>query len=276
MDGKTVDGEALLRLVETDALGDFPRTKSNSPGTAQFASLSSADSRVLLKLKDLHQVDFDSDATSHVSQSYTKARMAVLASSALGQSLPVNIGKVTFGTPIPRKPREIGLSVPAFESRNYDVYWIEIATTFRELNLNDIEKLKLEVVFPENAIALELLPKNITVESTDTIVTSNPTVEMEVGKVKVSIGEFYKHTVEYKNLKPTVISYGLREREFGWELSESAKQLGSHMFVAIVGVPKNAKQIPVTLSMLFKVKPKNWLLEGSVASTNPVSLNIRF
>jgi hypothetical protein len=77
---------------------------------------------------------------------------------SLSKSFLAYIGRITFGLPVPSRAEEIGLILPDFVSRNFDVYWIELTATYREMADDALEEMVFNISLPPDCVALELIP----------------------------------------------------------------------------------------------------------------------
>jgi hypothetical protein len=81
----------------------------------------------------------------------------------------------------------------------------------------------------------------------------------------VSVGSIFQRNIVYETVRPQITGYGLRESAFSWSLEDEAIAMGSYVFVAAVGVPKDAGKL--FLKQSVAVKASSFLLEGDWAST---------
>lgn len=202
-------------------------------------------------------------------------KASIKGSPQLSKSLLFSIGKITFGMPIVMTSNEIGLSLPFYVKRDFDVYVIEFAVTFRDIDVSDINKMFFNVILPDNHIALELIPLQNGVKKEEEITVKNPDIGVNVGGTEVSVGEFYKKKVSFSYLEPTIRAFGLREKNFSWSLEGKALGLGAHKFISIVGVPKGAGEITLQFAAHFKVAP-SLLAAGGITSTELHQKRIKF
>jgi hypothetical protein len=149
-----------------------------------------------------------------------------------------NIGEITFGVPIIYTAEEKGLYVPHSLENAYDVYWVDLVVTYRDINPGELAELAFNVAVPEQSIALKLVPLRFgkTVDYSQT--ASSPEIGVAYAGAKISIGDYFSQTVSYRYLKPTIEGYGEGERIFSWKILHDAIGGGSHRFAAILEVPK--------------------------------------
>jgi hypothetical protein len=174
--------------------------------------------------------------------------------NSLEQSILLNVGDITFGRPTVYTSREKDLALPQSINRDFDVYWIDLAATFRDMDPADIDEMAINFATPEGTEAFELLPLVVSREFTVTKEMSAPKIWVEVGGATVTLGEVFKKTIEYISLKPSVVAYGLGERRFSWVIRDDAIRAGSHRFVAIVGVPKGSPEVEIAMSGHVRLK----------------------
>jgi hypothetical protein len=156
-------------------------------------------------------------------------------------ALKVELSPISFGKPLSVPAEEQGLKIPPSISRRYDVYWLEFALSLREIRSSDVEEVLFDVRFPNDVIALELIPLLYGKERQVVQSESTPPITVAGRGAAVTIGEFYKQTVTFTTLEPTIVAVGLRESNVAWRLRDEAIRLGSQKFIAIVGVPKDAR-----------------------------------
>lgn len=166
----------------------------------------------------------------------------------LAKSVLQNVGEITFGRPTVFTEEEKSLDIPDSIRRDFDVYWIDLAVTFREMSSDDVAEMGINFATPEGTVALELIPLVYSNEFAVGKEVGSPEIGVKLGGATVTLGEVYRKTIAYTQLKPTVVAYGLGERRFSWTISEEAIRVGSHRFVAIVGVPKGSEGVEIAMS----------------------------
>ncbi len=168
----------------------------------------------------------------------------------LKDALVVEFGKVTFGKPLVKTGREAGFKVQRAIAEEYDVYLVEFAITFYDIPVTELEELSYRLSLQEDCIAFELAPLRLTAEENITQTVQTP--EITIGPL--TLGQFFERQVVFKNIRPQVIAYGLREDSFSWSLTNDAVVPGSHIFVAALGIPKGRKEFSLRQSVGAKTK----------------------
>jgi hypothetical protein len=173
---------------------------------------------------------------------------------------------VTFGTPLISTSTEAHLNVPQEISRDFDVYLIQLAMTWRQLPSVDLTELGFSVKVPSDTLALALMPLRygITVEEKT---GTHPAPEVELEGVKVKLGEVYGRDISFSYLKPTIQAYGLQESQFSWTMRDQAIQPGAERFLCVVGVPKHSKELALVMSAFVR-KTSSMFSAGGIESTD--------
>lgn len=179
-------------------------------------------------------------------------------------------GEVTFGKPTVFSSEEKRLDLPESIIANADVYWIEFAVSFRDVEICNIEKLIFTVSADEGISALQLIPLRFDKEISKTITTSSPELKTRY----VAVGKVYGQEVVYKSLKPIIIADGLQESDFSWTLMDEAVQPGAKRFIAVLQVPKGKKLLMLNIQAGAKTKP-GWVAQGNIISTKAKLVNIK-
>jgi hypothetical protein len=198
---------------------------------------------------------------------------------ALQKSVLENVGDITFGIPIVYTASEKNLIVPKSIRKLYDVYWIDLVVTYRELDPRDVAEMAFNAAVPEQSVALKLIPLRFGVEVSRGETEAMPEMGIEYGGTKVSVGEYFSQTVSYKYLKPTIEAYGEGERRFSWRITEEAISGGSHRFAVILGVPKGTPQIDFAFSGHVRLRKSfigEWYDGELIAGTDPWVLPVSF
>lgn len=159
---------------------------------------------------------------------------------------PPHLADITFGQPLIYTASEKNLLIPSTILDEFDVYWIEFAITLRGNDLDLINDISLNVALEEGYVALALFPDNYT-KSID----SGPIRAINREKLpgtSVYLGDVFGQSIFYSYIRPKILSFGLKERAFGWKLSGLAIHAGSQKFVAVVAAPKQAEAITIGLS----------------------------
>ena len=173
---------------------------------------------------------------------------------ALAKSILENVGDITFGKPVVYKATEKDPVVPESINHEFDVYWLDLRATFREMDQEEIDEMVINYATPRGTVALELIPLQYSQEFAVSKEFGAPEISVELGGNVLTVGEFFRKTVAYKELKPTVVAFGLGETRFSWALRDQAVRAGSHKFVAIVGVPKGSEGVDIAMSGHVRLK----------------------
>jgi hypothetical protein len=197
----------------------------------------------------------------------------------LQESLLQSIGEITFGIPIVYSASEKGLAIPESLRKKYDVYWVDFAVTFRGMNPKGLAEMVVNYALPEGSVAIEIVPLEYGVDESHQESVNAPDVGIDYGGAKITVGEFFKTTVSYKYLRPTVIGYGLGQRTFSWQLEDEAIRSGSHRFAAIIGVPKNTHEVDIAMSGHVRLRQSfaGEILGGeAIGGTRPFLVPVTF
>ena len=201
-------------------------------------------------------------------------RNSIREYDALERSLLYKLGEISFGMPLVQTAREMALIVPGSIASRFDVYWVELAITFRGFDAGELEEMSFNVGLPADHVALELIPLRYGPQIETQVDTRSPEIGARVGGVNVTIGEFFRKTVAYSHIKPTVTAAGLREDRFSWTLRDEAIALGSHKFIVVIGVPRGADAVELSMSAHVKTDP-SLFFAGDVAGTDVKVINVR-
>ena len=193
---------------------------------------------------------------------------------SLSKSLLAQIGNITFGLPVPIESVALGLSVPEFIERNFDVYWLEFSVTYRDMEDDNLREMVFNVSFPKEYVALELIPIRFGPKISVSEEASSPELTVKVAGNEISVGEFYGRRVTYDVIRPTIVAYGKGENSISWIMREEAISGGSHTFVAIVGIPNGADSIDVAMNAHVKTD-RLFGIEGDIAGTEAKAFNLR-
>ncbi len=184
-------------------------------------------------------------------------------------------GQVTFGQPIVYTAQEKKLVVPVAVSAQNNVYWVELAVSFRDIEIANAKTLIFRVSLPPGIVALELIPLRFDKEASVTRRVSSPEIRAQYGNTTVELGKVYEQEVVYTSLKPIIVADGLQESEFAWSLSDEAIQHGARRFIAVIQVPKGRQS--VTAQLQASVRTKALFAQGDLVSTQPkhIELHLR-
>jgi len=185
------------------------------------------------------------------------------------QAAKISFSPVSFGEIFVYSKNDRDLIIPPPIDRKYDVFWVEFPVSLRDLEAEYVTEVSFHVFLPENARALDLIPWRFGAETVVTEESKTPAVTFK----EVTIGEFYKKTVAYTTLKPTIVATGLREHKFSWILTGEAISTGSYLFVGVLGVPKGQCAINAGLGVNAKTTDL-FGFQGDVAGTGIVFMEI--
>jgi hypothetical protein len=73
---------------------------------------------------------------------------------ALAKSILENVGDITFGKPVVYKATEKDLVVPESINHEFDVYWLDLRATFREMDQEEIDEMVINYATPRGTVAL--------------------------------------------------------------------------------------------------------------------------
>jgi len=211
---------------------------------------------------------------SEAQQNFVYAAASMSSLPRLKNAAQFIAGRVTFGKPTLHTSAERKLLIPDSITAASDVYWIEFAVSFRDLNTRNIERLAFGVTAPSGTVALELVPLRYDREMSTSQITSSPEIKLRVGEKAVELGKIFEQQVVFRTLRPIIVADGLQEHEFSWSLMEEAIQPGAKRFVAILAVPKGSQSLTVLFQATAITKP-GFFAQGNVIATEPVLAEIR-
>lgn len=160
-----------------------------------------------------------------------------------------SVGFASYGTIRALNAKEAQLSVDTATAARHDVYLLELVTTLHDLDLQQIHEVFFQTeCMHADCVAWELAPFKVGTEVDVETSIKNPEVTIR----GVEVGEFFRRTIKYKTLKPTITAYGLREDDFSWSLQGDAIGLGSFSFMVAIGVPKGTTQLRLQQSVRLK------------------------
>jgi len=175
-----------------------------------------------------------------------------LSDERVASSTLVQLGGIRFGIPIAYTARDKKLVLEPSVAKNYDVYWLEFAISPGEEAIRTVSDLFFLVTLQNSStIALELVPLRYGGEQAVTEKFGTPEVSIEG---KVTVGQIYEQTIEYKQLKPTILATGLHDAQFGWRLMDQMVDTSSKRLIAIVRVPKGTRELPLTMAVSGTIK----------------------
>lgn len=216
------------------------------------------------KLGDINRFDPSEQINQFNSIQATLSKYPVLL-----QAAKITLSPVSFGEIFAFSAAERDLDIPPPISKKYDVYWVEFPLSLRNLEDDYVRQVSFHVFLPDDSTALDLIPWRYGVEAAVTETTGSPPITIK----DVTIGEFYRKTVAYTMLRPTIVATGLREHRFSWVLTEEAASTGSYLFVVLLGVPKN--QCRMNAGLAVDAETTDWLgLQGDVAGTGVIFTEI--
>lgn len=205
----------------------------------------------------------DRDAQS----AYVMTDSAFSAYHHLAGAVRFSAGQVTFGKIVSHSASEWQLQVPDSIARDYDIYGLEFAVSFRDLD-QPFEKLIFSASAPDDSIALELVPLRYDKIINETLrKTTKAEATATAGGNTVTIGKSFEQEIAFQDPIPTLIADGLRESSFSWTMTDNAVQPGSKKFVAIVGVPHGRARLELKISASARTKD-TWYAQGDIVSTD--------
>ncbi len=278
--GRVVEADPNLVLCLTHTEINFPeglRTFHHPVGGSNIEFLE-VDQRAFQKFTGSYAL-VDSASELKSSQAYVKLSNAsanINSLPLLNQSAKSVAGEVSFGRPVVYSANEKKLVLPESITSKSDVYWIELALTFRDINPDNLSELEFDAAAPPETSALELIPYRFDKETNVKSLTSSPDIKVEAYGAKVDLGKVFEQEISYKSLKPMIVASGLRESEFSWTLTGESVQKGSQRFVAVLQVPKRQSQIILQFRARAKTK-RTFGFQGDIISTErPISAYIKF
>ena len=185
------------------------------------------------------------------------------------QAAKINFSPVSFGEIFVFSSLDRSLEIPSPIARKYDVYWVEFPMSLRDLEEDQVTEVSFHVFLSEDSRALDLIPWRVGTDKTVTEETKSPSITVK----EIAIGEFYKRTVAYTTLRPTIVATGLREHKFSWVLTGEAVSTGSYLFVGVVGVPKGSCSVTAGLGVNAKTADV-FGFQGDVAGTGVIVMEI--
>ena len=72
----------------------------------------------------------------------------------MAKSILENVGDITFGKPVVYKATEKDLVVPESINHEFDVYWLDLRATFREMDQEEIDEMVINYATPRGTVAL--------------------------------------------------------------------------------------------------------------------------
>jgi hypothetical protein len=181
------------------------------------------------------------------------------------KSLLIAMGNITFGMPIIYHSDELKMQLPRQISSNYDVLWVELGVSFRDMREYEISEMAYNLRLPRGAIALKLVPLRYGVETKVEKTTKSPEVSFKTGQGEISIGEFFRRTVSFDYLRPIINAEGQGEAAFSWKLYDEAIASGTHQFAAIIGLPKGERSL--SLAMSAHIQFQEYVVVNKIAGT---------
>lgn len=198
---------------------------------------------------------------------YEKTDIAVGGHAYLSSASRFTAGQVTFGKIVVHTSAEWDMRIPESISKSYEVYGLEFAVSFRELDPSEFEKLIFNVSIPADSIAFELVPLRYDRAITETVKDSTKAgVTAKLGATEISVGRVFERDIAFQHPIPTLIADGLRESSFAWTMTDEAVQPGSKKFVAFVGVPKGTDVLQTKIWSTGRTK-KSLFAMGNILST---------
>jgi hypothetical protein len=131
----------------------------------------------------------------------------------------------------------------------WDIYWVNFAFSIDPSACSisttecQIKEVYYSTQLDDRDIALELLPERYSIPVKVKETSKTPEIGVEAHGMSLHVKEFYEQTVEYEQLRPTIIANGLQEHKFGWILKDDAAGEGANRFVGVIGVPKGTRAL---------------------------------
>lgn len=185
--------------------------------------------------------------------------------SKLEKALLVELGEITFGRPEIFTAQEKNLVLSSNTAARFDVYWVELFVSFRDIFADSLTQMAFHVSIPDTYVALALVPDRYGVDVEVGKKLATPSIDVEFGGKSISVGEFYSRSVSFNYLRPTIVSQGPGESRFDWIMRDEAVISGAHKFVAIIGVPRGENKLPLALSA--HVVTKEFIVANQIAGT---------
>ncbi len=271
-----------IDAVATRKILEMSMSPANGWATYQPKTVTDADSDTegvpvdadfAKSVKSLYQtVSMESGPalTVHHANTIATATKVAAADTRVASATLVRLTDIRFGQPIAFPAHDKKLAVEPSIAKRYDVYWIEFVVSPGEDVADELSELLFTVSMQDaTAIALELVPLRYGTEASVKQKAQTPEVSVEAPNGgKVAVGEIYEQTIEYKELKPTVMATGLHDANFGWVIKGDALDPSSKRLIAIVGVRKNTHEIPLALTVAGTLR--DWgLFQSRRATTEP-------
>jgi hypothetical protein len=187
-------------------------------------------------------------------------------SPKLFKLLRYEIGEVTLGkphvVPVQRlkqylKAKE-NVNVPEWLTGQADFYFLDIPFTIHSIvkpNIYKYEHVLLEVNFKNpNHTCYEMYPIAVIEEMPPVKLEFGLEPEVRKGDVIVSLGRIFNLELIYRNLRPTVTSYGVGENRFYWKIEGNALKMKTWRRVfALAEVPKGDDYIDGSMGIKAKL-----------------------
>ena len=202
---------------------------------------------------------------------WLEANTALEGLQKVAAASKLTAGQVSFGVPLVSTAREMKLVLPSSVKVNSDVYGIQFAVSFRDLDLSGVTQLSFGVSGPSEAIALQLIPLRYDSSADVKRTISSPELKAKYGPYAIELGKVYEQEIVYKSLRPKIAASGLQENRFSWSLLDDAIQSGTQTFIVVIRVPKGKKSLTLQLQASAKI---NGLFQGDVVSTELAIVDI--
>jgi hypothetical protein len=265
--GLDYDPEVVGNIVAANK-----RIKDPANTTAWSYSDLSLDSSFATGLRDVYEsMKSVSPQASEVEKiaAVSNGIQAATADLPVATSILVKAGDAGIGRPLIFTAAEKNLKIERSLMNQYDIYWIQFAVNPSEELAEQSLELRYDIAIQDaNCLALNIQPDRVGVKESVRSVDNTP--DVKVGNVEV--GEMYSRTIEYQHIRPTILGHGVQLPSFGWIFSDEALDASTKRLFAVVGVPKNQKEISTEMSVTAKLKGYfGTTLESQWGSTGPTA-----
>ena len=211
-----IDAALVPSLVLSDVFGTDPIRYTVAANDPQKTLLVPGDYDSIKTLKATYSALELAGAEAGTARGIlvANAYAALNSRPLLRKGVEVKAGRITFGTPLLYPVAAKHPSIPTEWRKKYTVHQIQLALTVHELVKENITELTFLVYAPQDCIAAELAPLKVEREEETTKTRQTPDVEVGVKGASVKIGSFLGEEVSFKALIPTLIAYGLQEKDF--------------------------------------------------------------
>ena len=120
---------------------------------------------------------------------------------------------------------------------------LQFAFTITGLDHRDLDSIDFRVKVNGDVQVVNLLPLRHEMNQPETLANAGQSVSIEVD--------------------PTVVAYGLQQKDFYWEMTGKALSNGAHQFIALIEIPSGSQRVPVTLGVACRMK-QSFLSQGGI------------